>query len=81
MSTANDMKRALISHGGIDGVRVISMDTIAEQQETTQTVAGITKLNNFEFNSTDSVTCWRAYGVGPGDVIKLDALSSKSSGE
>ena len=81
VSTANNMKRALISHGGIDGVRVVSMDTIAEQQEMTQTIAGITKLNNFEFTSTDSVTCWRAYGVGPGDVIKLDALSSKSSGE
>ena len=42
---------------------------------------GITKLNNFEFTSTGTVTCWRAYGVGRGDVIKLDASSSKSSGE
>lgn len=84
VSTANDMKCALISHGGLDRVRVVSMDTIAEQQETTQTIAGIAKLNNFEFTSTDSVTCWRAYGVGPAspsEVIKLDALSSKSSGE
>ena len=79
--TANDMKRALISHGGPDRVRVVSMDTISEKQDTTQTIAGITKLNNFEFTSTDSITCWRACGVGPGDVIKLDALSSRSSGE
>ena len=33
--TANDMKRALISHGGLDRLRMVSMDTIAEQQETT----------------------------------------------
>ena len=79
--TANDMKIALISNGGLERVRVVSMDTIAETQDTAQTVANITKLNNFEFTSTDTVTCWRAYGVGPGDVIKLDVSSFRSSGE
>ena len=57
------------------------MDTTAEQHDSTHTIAGITKLNNFEFTLIDSVTCRRAYGVGPCDVIKLDALSSRSSGE
>jgi len=66
--TANDMKIALISHGGSEGVRVVSMDTIAKMQDTAQTIAGITKLNNFEFTSTYSVTCWHPYGVGLGDV-------------
>ena len=79
--TANDMKIALISHGGLEGVRVVSMDTIAETQDTAQTIAGITKLNNFEFPTTGTVTCWRAYGVGRGDVIELDASSSRSTGE
>ncbi|KAJ7334411.1 hypothetical protein OS493_014722 [Desmophyllum pertusum] len=55
------------------------MDTIAETPDTSQTIAGITKLNNFEFTSTDSVTCWRAYGVGHGKVIKLDTSSSEPS--
>lgn len=79
--TANDMKRKLISHGGLAGVRVVSIDTIAQQQDSTQITAGITKLNNFKFTVTDSVSCWHAYGVGPGDVVKLDALSSRYSGE
>jgi len=79
--TANDMKIALISHGGLEGVRVVSMDTIAETQETAQTIASIRKLNNFEFTSTDTVTCWRAYGVGHGDIIKLDVSSFRSCGE
>jgi len=79
--TANDVKIALISHGGLEGVRMVSMDTIAETQDMVQTIAGITKLNNFEFTSTNTVTCWRAYGVGPGDVIKLDVSSFRSTGE
>lgn len=74
--TAIDLKSALLSHGGLEGVRVVAMDTIAETPDTSQTIAGITKLNNFEFTSTDSVTCWRAYGVGHGKVIKLDTSSS-----
>ena len=53
---------------------MVSMDTIAEQHDSSKTIAGITKLTIFEFTLTDSVTCWRAYGVGPGDVIKLDEL-------
>ena len=60
---------------------MVSMDTIAETQDTAQTIAGITKLNNFEFPTIGTVTCWRAYGVGRGDLIKLDASSSRSTGE
>ena len=79
--TANDTKTALISHGGLEGVRVVSIETIAETQDTAQSIAGITKLNNFAFTSTGTVTCWRAYGIGCGDVIRLDASSPRSSGE
>ena len=75
------MKIALISHGGLEGVRVVSMDTIAETQDTAQSIAGITKLNNSEFTTTGTVTCWRAYGVGRSHLIKLDESSSRSSGE
>ena len=32
--TANGMKIALISHGGLERVRVVSMDTIIETQDT-----------------------------------------------
>ena len=81
MCAANDMKIALISHGGLKGVRVVSMDTIAETQDTARSKEGITKLNNFEFTTTGTGTCWRAYGVDRGDLIKLDASSSRSSGE
>ena len=57
MARANDVKIALIFHGGLEEVRVVSIDTIAKTQDTAHTIAGITTLNNFEFTSTGTVTC------------------------
>ena len=75
--TATDLKNALLSYGGLEGVRVVSLDTIAETPDESQAIAGITKLNNFEFCSTaDSVTCWRGYCIGPGKTIKLEKTPS-----
>jgi len=73
--TANELKNALLSHGGLDGVRVVSVDAIDETPDESQTISGITKLNNFEF-SPDSITCWRAYCIGSGRTIKPDKISS-----
>ncbi|KAK3746674.1 hypothetical protein QZH41_020586, partial [Actinostola sp. cb2023] len=70
--TAADLKNALLSYGGIEGIRVVSLDTIAETPDDSQTITGITKLNNFVFSSEGSLTCWRAYGIGQGNTIKPD---------
>ena len=75
--TADELKDALLSHGGLKGVRVVSLDTIIETPDSGQTITGITKLNNFEFSSTESVTCWRAYCVGRGKIINPGSSSSK----
>ena len=45
--TANDMKIALISHGGLEGVRLVFMDTIAETQDTAQTI----EIKQYLFNT------------------------------
>ena len=74
--TASDLKEALLSHGGLEGVRVVSLDTIEETPDDVQTITGITKLNNFEFSSVGSISCWRAYSVGQGKVIKIEKSSS-----
>ena len=68
--TANDLRTALLSYGGIEGVRVVAVDRIPETPDTSHTNTGITKLNNFEFSSRDTITCWRAYCVGQGKTIK-----------
>ena len=74
--TATDLKKALLSHGGLDGVRVVSLDAIIETPDESETIPGITKLNNFEFSSAGSVTCWRAYGIGSGKTIKPEKPTS-----
>ena len=51
------MKEALLSHGGLEGVRVFSLDTKEEMPDDAQTIAGITELNNFEFSSVGSISC------------------------
>ena len=48
--TANELKNGLLLHGGLDGVRVVSLDAIDETPDESQTISGITKLNNFEFS-------------------------------
>ncbi len=73
--TATDLKNALLSHGGLEGVRVVSLEAITETPDESQTITGITKLNNFEFSSADSVTCWRAYCIGRGKTIKPEKSS------
>ena len=73
--TAADLTNALLSHGGVDGVRVACLNAIAETPDESQSIAGITKLNNFEFSADGSLTCWRAYGVGRGKKVKPDELT------
>ena len=48
--TASNLKEALLSHGSLEIIRVVSLDTIEETPEDAQTIAEITKLNNFEFS-------------------------------
>ena len=57
---ASNLKDALLSHGGLEGVRVFSLDTKEEMPDDAQTIAGITELNNFEFSSVGSISCWSA---------------------
>ena len=54
---ASNLKEALLSHGGLEGVRVFSLDTKEEMPDDAQTIAGITELNNFEFSSVGSISC------------------------
>ena len=74
--TATDLKNALLSHGGLEGVRVVSVEAITETPDESQNITGITKLNNFELSSEESITCWRAYCIGSGKAIKPEKTPS-----
>lgn len=74
--TAADLRNALLSHGGLEGVRVVSLNAVTETQDDSPSITGITKLNNFRFSSNDSITCWRAYCIGRGKTIEPEKPSS-----
>lgn len=74
--TGSQFKEALLSHGGIEGVRVVAIDSMVDFViDDARKIPGISKLNNFKFNS-ESITAWRAYGIGSGKDIKLEKQSS-----
>lgn len=77
VTTAEQLKSALLSRGGIEGVRVVSLESIEELPvvEENRKVPAISKLNNFLFNA-DSFTAWRAYDIGSGKEMKLETTSS-----
>ena len=71
VETADQLKEAITSYGGVQGVRVSAMERINETLENTQKIPGISKFNNFEFDK-NSVKVWRAYGIGEGKVVQIE---------
>ena len=57
-------------------MRVVSLNAITETPDDSRSITGITMLNNFQFNSTESITCWRAYCIGRGKTVKPEKPSS-----
>ena len=47
-----------------------------ETLDDSRSITWITKLNNFECSSVESITCWRAYCIDRGQVEKQ--LNGKS---
>ena len=72
VTNAQQMKDALLSHGGIEGVRVAVSDSLDEESMTGELpkIVGISKLNNFCFTG-GKLTAWRAYAVGRGKLLEL----------
>ena len=67
--TTTDLRNTLLSHRGLEGVRVVSLNAVTETPDDSPSITVITTLNNFRFSSTDSITCWRAYWIGRGKTI------------
>ena len=67
VSSANQMRDALLSGGGITGVRVAVLPTICDSPDQPK-IAGINKLNNFQFRDGNLVA-WRAYNIGGGKTV------------
>ena len=79
--TAEDMKQALESHGGLRGWR-----TVWVKVDTTNAVCndnkipGISFINNFLFEE-GGIRTWKSYNVGPGHYLAYDELSFEKLGD
>ena len=69
VTNAQQMKDALLSHGGIEGVRVAVSDSLEESVTgELPKIVGISKLNNFRFTS-GKLNAWAL--VGRGKLLEL----------
>lgn len=70
VQNAKDFKEAVLSNGGLNGVRVALVDVGTEGKCVLPQVklAGVSFLNNFQY-SEQGVTVWRAFKVGQGKLI------------
>ena len=76
--TAVDMRNALLSHGGIEGVRVVALENLNEPASAPDQpkIPGISKLNNYRYVN-DELFAWRAYGIGSGKKVDQQLTTGK----
>ncbi|KAK3749134.1 hypothetical protein QZH41_001122 [Actinostola sp. cb2023] len=75
VTNAQEMKTALTSCGGIEGVRVAVVEGIDKlPMQDYQKIVGINKLNNFQYTK-DCIIGWRAYDIAQGKEIPVEKVS------
>ena len=55
VTTAEQMKKAILSRGGVEGVKVVVVDVAIQETSEKRKITGINKLNNL---STETKVCW-----------------------
>ena len=72
VTNAKQMQDALLSHGGIEGVRVVALERLEEHDVSDhQKIPSISKLNNFRFID-GKILARRAYDIGSGREIPVN---------
>lgn len=79
MTTVEEMKTALLSNGGLDGVRVtvVTPSSVFSDQEQSK-ITSVNKSNNFQYVN-GSVIVWRAYGVGNGKTVTIKSSRTEDN--
>ena len=77
VTTAEEMKVALESHGGVRGCRfaVVEIDKTKMNAEVSK-IPGISFLNNFHFYD-DGVRSWKAYQIGKGHFYPYVSVTTR----
>ena len=75
IQNAKDFKDAMVSSGGLNGVRVVLVDVGDDGKSILPQVkiAGVSYLNNFQY-SAQGVTVWKAYEVGQGKLLSQSEI-------
>ena len=78
VTNAHQMKAALPSYGGIEGVRVVAVERLEEHSFSTELckIPGISKLNNFSF-SNGKLVARRAYSIDCRKKITVKLTTGK----
>ena len=73
LTTVNEMKEALLSQGGLMGIRVVVVtpSLVSSEQEQSK-ITSVNKLNNFQYVNRN-IYAWRAYVVGKGKTIEIQS--------
>lgn len=76
VTNAKEMEMAVLSYGGLPGIRVAVLDRLGEPETAgpQQKITGISKLNNFSF-SPGEVKVWQAFDIGPGKNVRLEGTN------
>ena len=74
VTTAEEMKKALESHGGLRGchVAVVEIDPSKDLHEANK-IPDISLLYNFKFNDS-GIRVWKAYNIGEGKLVEYKNL-------
>lgn len=75
VQNAKDFKDAMVSNGGLNGVRVVLVDAGDDGKSILPQVkiAGVSYLNNFQY-SAQGVTVWKAHEVGQGKLLSQSEI-------
>ena len=67
VQTAEDLKTAMLSAGGLTGIRVAVVDSLGIKENPIKW-DGISLINNLQYTDT-TITVWRSYNVGSGKTV------------
>ena len=74
--TAQQLKEAIDSYGGVRGCRAAVVEVNTKKQTTgTHKISGISQLNNYQYTEDGRITVWKAFRVGEGKRISKQELS------
>lgn len=77
VQNAEQLQTAILSNGGVTGVRVAVVDAAVSACELPHVkLDGVSTLNNFEYSS-DKLTVWKAFNVGKGKEFSKSKVEGK----